>query len=103
MATADRKAGIEMAARMSSGTRTTALGAAVVFSIATALAACTAQRPGAVADHSLDAVERTRAGLGVTPADTSYDQAERNRLTLGTRLDASYDAVERVRAGRVSQ
>lgn len=92
-----------MAARKSSGTRTTALGAAVVFSIATALAACTAQRPGAVADHSLDTVERNRAGMGVTPADTSYDQAERNRLTMGTRLDASYEAVERLRAGRVGR
>ena len=92
-----------MAAQKSSGTRTTALGAAVVLSIATALGACTAQRPGAVADHSLDTVERNRAGMGVTPADTSYDQAERNRLTIGTWVDTSYDAVERVRAGRVSR
>ena len=89
-----------MATRNSSGTRTTALGAAVVFSIVTALAACTAQGPGAVADHSLATVERNRAGMGVTPADTSYDQAERNRLTMGATVDTSYDAVERVRAGR---
>ena len=41
--------------------------------------------------------------MGITPADTSYDQAERNRLTIGTRLDASYDAVERLRAGRLGQ
>ncbi len=39
--------------------------------------------------------------MGVAPADSSYDQAERNRLTVGTHVDTSYDDVERLRAGRV--
>lgn len=41
--------------------------------------------------------------MGVTPADTSYEQAERNRLTVGTWVDTSYDAIERLRAGRVGR
>jgi hypothetical protein len=36
--------------------------------------------------------------VGVAPADTSYDQVERNRLTFGSSLDTSYDDVERLRA-----
>ena len=39
--------------------------------------------------------------MGVAPADSSYDQAERNRLTVGTHVDKSYDDIERLRAGRV--
>ena len=37
--------------------------------------------------------------MGVAPADTSYDQAEHNRLTVGTWVDTSYDERRTV-AGR---
>ena len=76
------------------GTLTLALGLAAL----TALAGCSVERTGAAADHSLDAVERQRAAMGVAPADTSYEQAERNRLTVGGPVDTSYDDVERLRA-----
>ena len=66
------------------GSTTTALAAVLVLSTMTALAACSVQRPGAAEDHSLDTVEQNRAAMGVAPADSSYDQAERNRLTVGT-------------------
>jgi hypothetical protein len=94
---------MEMATNKSSGTRTTALGAAMVLATVTALAACSVQRPGAAEDHSLDTVERNRAAMGVAPADTSYEQAERNRLTVGTQVDTSYDDIEGLRAGRVGR
>jgi hypothetical protein len=68
-----------------------------------ALAGCSIQRPGVGQDHSFDAVERNRAAMGVTPADTSYDQAEHNRLTVGTSVDTSYDLIEQLRAGRVDR
>ncbi len=64
------------------------------------IAGCSVERPGAGADHSLDAVERQRAAMGVAPADTSYEQAERNRLTVGGGVDTSYDDVERLRAAQ---
>ncbi len=98
---ADRKAGIEMATVKRIDATTTALAAVLVLSSWSALAACSVQRPGAAEDHSLDTVEQNRAAMGVPPADTSYDQAERNRLTVGTHVDTSYDDVERSRAGRV--
>jgi hypothetical protein len=98
---ADRKAGIEMAAIKRIGSTTTALAAVLVLSTVTALAACSVQRPGAAEDHSLDAVEQNRAAMGVVRADSSYEQAERNRLTVGTHADTSYDDIERSRAGRV--
>ena len=87
-----------MATGKNDGSRT-ALGAAVVLATVTALAACSVQRPGTAEDHALDTVERNRAAMGVPPADTSYEQAERNRLTVGTKVDSSYDEVERLRAG----
>ena len=68
-----------------------------------ALAGCSVQRPGVAHDHSFDAVERSRAAMGVAPADTSYAQAEHNRLTVGTSVDTSYDSIERLRAGRVGR
>jgi hypothetical protein len=68
-----------------------------------ALAGCSVQRPGVAHDHSFDAVERNRAAMGVAPADTSYAQAEHNRLTVGTSVDTSYDSVERMRAARVGR
>ena len=76
--------------------RTVVVGLAALM----ALAGCSVERPGAGADHSLDAVERQRAAMGVAPADTSYEQAERNRLTVGEHLDTSYDDVERLRAAQ---
>jgi hypothetical protein len=98
---ADRKAGIEMAAVKRNGSTTRALAAVLVLSTLTALAACSVQRPGTAEDHSLDAVEQNRAAMGVAPADSSYEQAERNRMTVGTHVDTSYDDIERSRAGRV--
>ncbi len=80
----------------------TALGTAVVLAAAAALAGCSVQRPGAGADHSLDAVERNRAAMGI-PADTSYATAEHTRLTFGQQPDTSYDAVERLRVGGIGQ
>ena len=41
--------------------------------------------------------------MGVAPADTSYAQAEHNRLTVGTSVDTSYDSVERLRAAQVGR
>ena len=99
----DRKAGIEMAALKRTGSRSTAVAAALMLATVTALAACSVQRPGAAEDHSLDTVERSRAAMGVAPADTSYEQAERNRLTVGTEVDTSYDDIEGLRAGRVGR
>ena len=90
-----------MAAGKWTGSTATALAAVLVVSTMTALAACSVQRPGAAEDHSLDAVEQNRAAMGVPPADSSYDQAERNRLTVGTHVDTSYDDIERLRSGRV--
>ena len=57
--------------------------------------------PGPPKTTRLDTVEQNRAAMGVAPADSSYDQAERNRLTVGTHVDTSYDDIERLRAGRV--
>jgi len=85
------------------GTRATALGTALLLTTVTALAACSVQRPGAAEDHSLDTVERNRAAMGVAPADTSYDQAERIRLGFGGSDDTSYDDIERLRATRVGR
>ncbi len=92
-----------MAAVKRIGSTSTALVAVMVLSTMTALAACSVQRPGAAEDHSLDGVEHNRAAMGVAPADSSYEQAERNRLTVGTHVDTSYDDIERVRAGRVGR
>ena len=100
---ADRKAGIEMATSKTNGIGTAALGATAALLALMALAGCSVQRPAAAADHSLDTVERSRAAMGVAPADTSYEQAERNRLTVATWVDTSYDAIERMRAGLVGR
>jgi hypothetical protein len=100
---ADRKAGIEMATGKTNGIGTSALGATMALVTLMALAGCSVQRPGAAQDHSLETVERNRAAMGVAPADTSYEQAEHNRLTLGTWVDTSYADIERLRAGRVGR
>jgi hypothetical protein len=71
------------------------LGAAATLIAVAAVAGCSVQRPGAVADHSLDAIERQRAAMGIPPADTSYEEAERNRLTFAGSTDTSYGDLER--------
>ncbi len=91
-----------MATGTSNRINITALGAAVALAATAALAGCSVQRPGAGADHSLDAVERNRAAMGI-PADTSYDSAEHKRLTFGQQVDTSYDAVERLRAEGIGE
>jgi hypothetical protein len=73
-----------------------ALGAGTALIAVAAMAGCSVQRPGAAADHSLDAIERQRAAMRVAPADTSYEQAERNRLTFGSPGDTRYDDLERL-------
>ena len=88
--------------------KTNRIGTSAGFGVAAlmalmALAGCSVQRPGAAQDHSFDSVERNRAAMGVSPADTSYDQAEHNRLTVGTSVDTSYDSIERLRAGRLGR
>src|SRR5687768_7458787 len=97
----DRTGGIEMATSKTNANGTSSLRAAAALITLMALAGCSVQQPAAAQDRSFDSVERTRAAMGVAPADTSYEQAERNRLTVGTSVDSSYDDVERLRATRV--
>jgi hypothetical protein len=92
-----------MATGKTNGIGTSALRGTMALVTLMALGACSVQRPGAAQDHSLDTVERNRAAMGVTPADTSYERAEHNRLTVGTWVDTSYDDIERLRAGRVGR
>jgi hypothetical protein len=92
-----------MATGKTNGIGMSALRGAMVLVTLMAVAGCSVQRPGAAQDHSFDAVERTRAAMGVAPADTSYDQVEHNRLSVGTAVDTSYSDVERLRAGRLGR
>jgi hypothetical protein len=96
----DGKAGLDMATgtTIPNAKRTSKLTLALGLAALTSLAGCSVERPGTGADHSLDAVERQRAAMGVAPVDTSYEQAERNRLTVRSGGDTSYDVVERMRA-----
>jgi hypothetical protein len=91
-----------MATGKTNGIRSVAFGAALALVTVTALAGCSVERPGAAEDHSLDAVEANRAAMGVAPADTSYEQAEHNRLSVGSAVDTSYDDIERLRAGLIT-
>ena len=55
------------------------------------------------ADHSYDAIERTRSTRGFTSIDDhSYDDIERIRSTRGSLVaaDHSYDDIERIRSTR---
>lgn len=96
----DGKAGIGMTTAKRTGNARVTLSAVLALAAVTALAGCSVERPGAAEDHSLDTIERNRAAMGVAPADTSYEQAERNRLTVGGQVDTSYDDVERLRAAQ---